>query len=221
MEYTSILDIVGPSMVGPSSSHTAGAARLALLASKIHKTKPTSVVITLYNSFAKTGKGHGTDKAIIGGLLGFKPDDERIKESFKLAKENGLSFEFRHKVDENRHPNAVDFWFVNAKMAVSGNSLGAGKIVISHIDGFHVELRGDYPTLLLAYKDQPGMLRKITEIIEEEQVNIASLNCDRSDKGETAFMSICLDNVLRSSTLERISNIESIYYSRNFDTLEK
>ena len=150
MKYISIFDIVGPIMVGPSSSHTAGAVRLGYLARKVYAEKPDCVKFTLYNSFAKTGKGHGTDQGLLGGILGFDVDNTRIRDAKKIAEEQGIKFEFGIAEDIGRHPNSVDILFLgNDRMKICGNSLGAGVIQIIEINGFKVDLRGDLPTLLL------------------------------------------------------------------------
>lgn len=222
MKYISILDIIGPSMIGPSSSHTAGAARLGLLARNIYGKKPGWVKFTLYNSFAKTGKGHGTDKALIAGILGFKVDDKRIRNSYDFAKEESIQVEFVTKEDTSRHPNAVDIALYNeTNMLISGKSLGAGEVEIDGIKGFKANIRGDLPTLFMIHKDKPGMLSKVTELIQEANVNIATLHCERAEKGKEAAMTICLDSVLSEETLNNIQNITGVYMVRSIDVIEK
>ena len=222
MKYISIFDIVGPAMIGPSSSHTAGAVRLGLLASKIYKKKPNWVKFTLYNSFAKTGIGHGTDKGLVGGILGLHVDDPAIKDAFKLAKNEKINLEFTTAIDNDRHPNAVDIKFYNeSSMLISGNSLGAGEVQISNINNFKVDLRGDFPTLLLIYKDQPGMIWKVTKYIQDANINIASLKCERNEKGREASMTICLDSILDDELLKKIELIAGMYTVRNIDVLQK
>lgn len=220
MAYISLFDIAGPSMIGPSSSHTAGAVRLGLFARKIYGKQPLNVKFTLYNSFAKTGKGHGTDKGLIGGILGFSVDDERIKNAIIYAENQGVKVEFNHEFDSSKHPNSVDIELDN-QMFITGASLGAAKISIMAIDGFKVDLRGDYPTLILVYKDQPGMIWKVTKYIQDANVNIATLDCARKARGQEAFMSICLDSILPDEAISQIKTISSVYYLRNIDVLEK
>ena len=222
MKYISVFDIVGPSMVGPSSSHTAGAVRLGLLARELYGKKPNWVKFTLYNSFAKTGKGHGTDKGLVAGILGFNVNDPRIKDAFKYAEENGIRVEFSAMEDSDRHPNSVDFkLYNNTSMTVSGNSLGAGEIQISSINGFNVDLRGDFPTLLLIYKDQPGMIWRVSKFIQDAHINIATLSCERKEKGQEASMSICLDSILPDNIIKKIEDIPGMYTVRNIDMIEK
>jgi L-serine dehydratase len=222
MKYISILDIIGPSMIGPSSSHTAGAVRLGLLARNIYGRKPGWVKFTLYNSFAKTGKGHGTDKALIAGILGFKVDDPRIRDSYKYAAEEEIHIEFSTKEDISRHPNAVEFTLYNeTNMHISGRSLGAGEVEIDNIKGFKANIRGDLPTIFMIHKDKPGMLSKVTKILQEENLNIATLHCERNEKGKEAAMTISLDTVPSQSIISAIQNISGVYIVRSIDVIEK
>lgn len=211
-----ILDILGPIMVGPSSSHTAGALRLGLMARKIFGSTPKKVVFNLYNSFAKTGKGHGTQFALLAGLLGYNVDSVEIKKSFDLAKEAGLEFQFNYIDDYNRHPNSVDFDMISngLNLTVKGCSVGAGEILIEEIDGFSFNLRGDYNSLLLMYKDTPGMIYKVTNLIQSYGINIASMNCDRQAKGKGASMGICLDSKLPDEAYLKLKEIEDVYLIR-------
>lgn len=222
MKYVSILDIIGPSMIGPSSSHTAGAVRLGLLARNIYGRKPCWVKFTLYNSFAKTGKGHGTDKALIAGILGFKVDDPRIKNSYEYATQESIHVEFDTKNDPSKHPNAVDFTLYNeTNMFISGRSLGAGEVEINNIKGFKANIRGDLPTIFMIHKDKPGMLSKVTDLFQEENVNIATLHCERNEKGKEAAMTICLDSTPSNKIIEAIQNISGVYIVRSIDVIEK
>lgn len=222
MKYISILDIIGPTMIGPSSSHTAGAVRLGLLARNIYGKKPGWVKFTLYNSFAKTGKGHGTDRALIAGILGFKVDDPRIKKAYELAKKESIQIEFETKNDSSRHPNSVDFTLYNeTNMFISGKSLGAGEVEIDNIKGFKASIRGDLPTLFIIHKDKPGMLSKVTEFLQEANVNIATLHCERNEKGKEAAMTICLDSIPTAETMNEIQNISGVYIVRSINVIEK
>ena len=185
MHQSSIIDIISPIMAGPSSSHTAGAVRLGLLARNIYKAKPQKVTFKLYNSYALTGKGHGTDKGLLAGILGFSVADERIKTVFDTVEAKEINYSFEFLQDFNRHPNAVDFIFEgDLNMFISGNSIGAGEIEITNINNFSVKLNGKYNTLLLVYEDMPGVISTVTKLIQEDNVNIASLHCDRSGKGK-------------------------------------
>ncbi len=222
MNNTSIFDIIGPVMVGPSSSHTAGAVRLGLLAQKIYGELAKEIKITLYNSFAKTGKGHGTDKGLVAGLLGLNVDDSKIKYSLVQAELQGIIINFAYEDSPSRHPNSVDIELTGKnKVTVSGNSLGAGEIEICNIDGFNVSLTGNYHTLVLVYKDQPGIISLVSKYIQDYNINIASLRCDRKSKGEEAAMTICLDEQLADEVLEQISKLPDMYLVRRIEALKK
>lgn len=217
-----LFDVIGPVIIGPSSSHTAGAVRLGLLAGKIYGRNPEKVKFVLYNSFAKTGKGHGTDKGLLGGVLGFREDDEQIKNAFEIAKNQGVEYEFEYREDYNRHPNSVDILFKSPeKMELSGNSLGAGEVIINKINGYKFSINGDFPTLVLIYKDKPGMVYRVSALIQHQDVNIASLHCDRSAKGEEASMGICLDSALPEYVIGELQKIDEIYMIRNIEALEE
>ena len=219
MKQSTIIDIISPIMAGPSSSHTAGASRLGLMAKNIYNGKIKSVTFRLYNSFALTGKGHGTDKGLLAGLLGLAVDDSRIKNIFNsdIAKQFDYSYEYAQ--DFNRHPNAVDFTIdgENGRMIISGESVGAGEIAIRKINDFTVKLTGKYNTLLLIYKDVPNMIARVTNAIH---INIASLNCDRYAKGEEASMSICLDGSVDDKVLDFLKNIKNVYFVSYIKKLE-
>lgn len=218
MKQSSIIDIISPVMVGPSSSHTAGAVRLGLLARNVYDAKPDKVTFRLYNSYANTGKGHGTDKGLLAGLLGLSVDDTRIKDIFNLDIAKQFEYKFEYVEDFNRHPNAVDFIFEGMhSMKISGDSIGAGEVVIRKINDFSVKFTGKYNTLLLVYKDVPNMIARVTNSIH---VNIASLNCDRNAKGEEASMCICLDGDIDRKVIDFLGLIENIYMIRYIKKLE-
>lgn len=221
MRQASIIDIISPIMAGPSSSHTAGAVRLGLLARNVYKAKPKKVIFKLYNSYALTGKGHGTDKGLLAGILGFSVDDERIKNVFETPEAQEINYEFEFHEDFNRHPNAVDFIFEgDMDMTLSGDSVGAGEILLTKIGKFSVNLNGKYNTILVVYDDMPGVISKVTRIIQEDNVNIASLHCDRSGKGRDASMCICLDGELSKKCLNSISDLQDMYLVRYIEKLE-
>lgn len=218
MYRSSIIDIISPVMAGPSSSHTAGAVRLGLLARNIYNAKPDKVTFKLYNSYALTGKGHGTDKALLAGVLGFSVADERIKNIFNIPDAKEITYEYEFLEDFNRHPNAVDFIFEGRRnMKVSGNSVGAGEIEITKIDDFSVSLTGKYNTLVLFYKDVPHMIARVTNSIH---VNIASFHCDRSAKGQDASMCICLDGEVSQKVIDFLYMLDDVYMIRYIEKLE-
>ena len=219
MKQSSLFDAIAPIMIGPSNSHTAGAVRLGLLAKNIFDDEIEAITFKLYNSYAQTGFGHGTDKGLLAGVLGLSVDDKRIKNIFNLPVSQELKYNFEYLEDFNRHPNAVDFIIENKnqKMVISGDSVGAGNIRITKINDFSVNLAGDYNSLILNYKDVTGMISKVTEIIQNEKINIASLICERNAKGEDASM---CDGKLNNATIEKIRQIPDIYFVRNVSKLE-
>jgi L-serine dehydratase len=215
-EY-SCFDILGPIMIGPSSSHTAGAARLGKIAAIIAgEDKFKKVEFYLHGSFAKTYKGHGTDKALVAGVLGLNPWDERLKNSFELAKENNMAFEFIETDLGDEHPNTVKFIFIKSKgveVQVMGSSIGGGNIKITEIDGQRIEFTGNYPTLIIKHRDVPGMISKVSTVIYEANINIAFLRVYRKNRGFKASMIFETDSVIPEDIARKIKelgNIESI-----------
>ena len=217
MEQKSIFSVISPIMVGPSSSHTAGAVRLGLMARNIYKNDFKEVKFVLYNSFATTGFGHGTDKGLLAGVLGDSVDESCIKNIFDMTE--GVEYSYEYREDISRHPNSVDIIFDN-KMTVSGDSVGAGEIRINSINGFSVNIDGSYDTLLLMYKDKPGMISTVSDIIQKQKVNIASLHCDRSSKGGDASMYVALDIPLGDDVVEKVQNIKDVYFVTNIRKLK-
>ena len=212
MEQKSLFSVISPIMVGPSSSHTAGAVRLGLMARNIYKNEFKKVKFVLYNSFATTGFGHGTDKGLLAGVLGYSVDDIIIKNIFDVVDNINYSYEYRQ--DISRHPNSVDITF-DDKMIISGDSVGAGEIRINCINGFSANIDGTYDTLLLMYKDVPGMISKVSDIIQKQKVNIASLHCDRSSKGGTASMYVALDIQIGDDVVEKVKQIQDVFFVTN------
>lgn len=218
-----LFDIIGPVIIGPSSSHTAGAVRIGHLAGKIFKSKPEKVKFRLYNSFAKTGKGHGTDKGLLGGVLGYDVDNDKIKTAFENAKKLNIKYEFEYIEDYNRHPNAVDIIFEKKGnvMEISGISTGAGAVEITKINGYKFNINGDYDTLILIYKDKPGMIYRVTALLQGQNINIATMHCDRNAKGQEASMGICVDGYISDYILSELEKIEEVYLIRNIEVLKK
>lgn len=213
MNNYSVFDIVGPIMVGPSSSHTAGAARLAKLASLICGKHIVKVEFILHGSFAKTYKGHGTDKALVAGILKMDPWDENLKNSFEIAKEKGIEIIFTEGDLGDVHPNTVKFLMTRkdgTTSEVTGSSIGGGNILIFDIEGQDVEFRGDYPTLITNHKDTPGVISKITTMLYGENINIGSMKVYRNEKGVNATMALETDNIISEDTVEKIKQIPEI-----------
>src|SRR5919108_3832762 len=194
----SLLDIIGPVMVGPSSSHTAGACRLGLLARCLVGGTPERARIELHGSFARTGEGHGTDKAIVGGLMGFRPDDERLRTALEIAEREGLDYRFeKTKLGEEGavHPNTARISLERAgrSSVMVGSSLGAGRVLVTEIDGYPVEVSGSYHAIVLVAEDVRGSIARIATILADEGLNIATLRLTRKERGGDAFMVIELD----------------------------
>ena len=191
MSFISVFDVIGPNMIGPSSSHTAGANTIGYLAQKLSPGKIKSVTFTLYGSFAKTYHGHGTDRALLGGILGFRSDDERIVNSFELAQKQDIDFSFIPNFEETDiHPNTADIYLecTNGKsMTIRGESLGGGAARICRINGVEVDFTGKYHAMLVIQNDRPGVLAHITHCLSESNVNIAFLRLFREDKGNIAY----------------------------------
>ncbi len=217
MEQKSIFSVISPIMVGPSSSHTAGAVRLGLMARNIYKNEFKKVKFVLYNSFAKTGFGHGTDKGLLAGVLGYSVDEACIKNIFDIV--DNIEYSYEYKEDISRHPNSVDITF-DDKMTVSGDSVGAGEIRINNINGFSANIDGSYDTLLLMYKDVPGMISQVSDIIQKQKVNIASLHCDRSSKGGTASMYVALDIPIGEDVVNQVKQIKDVFFVTNIRKLK-
>lgn len=213
MRSFSAFDIIGPAMIGPSSSHTAGAARLGKVAHIIAGEKIIAVKFLLHGSFAKTYKGHGTDRALVAGILGMDPWDERLRDSLEIAKSNGLMVEFVEADLGDRHPNTVKFIMTKEdgnKVEVIGSSIGGGNIVITEVEGEPLEFTGEYPTLIVRHEDVPGMVSKVTTLLYEENVNIAFMKVYRSDKGAKATMIFETDNLISNHVVDEIQEIAHI-----------
>lgn len=191
MSFISVFDVMGPNMIGPSSSHTAGAARIGFLAQKMINGPLKKVEFTLYGSFARTYKGHGTDRALLGGIMGFSTDDMRIRNSFEIADHNGLSFSFTpNEIETDVHPNTVDIHMINEKnqeMTVRGESLGGGKVRIVKINSVQVDFTGEYSAVIVTHQDKPGVVAYITKCLSDRNVNIAFMRLFRESKGEIAY----------------------------------
>jgi len=192
----SLLDIIGPVMVGPSSSHTAGACRLGLLARCLVGGTPERALIELHGSFARTGEGHGTDKAIVGGLMGFRPDDERLRTALEIMEREGLDYRFeKTTLGDDAHPNTVRITLERGdrKSQMLGASLGAGRVLVTEIDGYPVEVPGNSDTIVLVAEDVKGSVARIAGVLAEAQLNIATLKLTRKERGGDAFMVIEVD----------------------------
>lgn len=211
--YRSVFDIIGPVMVGPSSSHTAGAARIGKVVRQIFGETPTEIKITLYESFAKTYKGHGTDVALIGGILDMAPDDERLGDSLKIAEEQGIKVTFIPSDGAADHPNTAEITVSkgNHELTVLGSSIGGGAIRISEVDGFKINLSQGVPTFLIVHQDEPGLVSAVTEVLVRQQLNISTMSVSRAAKGGRAIMVIEVDQVAIGNALNQLSAIPNLH----------
>jgi len=210
MPQFSVFDIIGPCMTGPSSSHTAGAVRLAHVAWKIAGRNIKKAKFILYGSFAQTGRGHGTDKALIAGMLGLRPDDEGIAQAYELARERGMEVEVGFSDEPAAHPNTARIIATNVNGEVTevvGQSIGGGNIRIVEINGLDVELTGDYPTLIVQYQDAPGVVAPVTHVLSCNHINIAFMRVFRHDKGADAYMAIESDQPVPGMLVQVITSL--------------
>lgn len=209
MQKLSVFDIIGPRMVGPSSSHTAGAARLAHVAYKLAGGDVRSAELTLYGSFAETGRGHGTDKALVAGILGMEPDDENLRISLELAKERGVDVKIAFSDEPVEEPNTARIKTVNAKgeeAELVGASIGGGNIIVTEINGMRVKFTGEYPTLVVRHQDVPGVINSVTSILAKEKINVAFMRVFRHAKRQDAYMVIETDTPVPQRTIELIND---------------
>jgi L-serine dehydratase len=218
----SLLDIIGPVMVGPSSSHTAGACRIGLLARCLVGGTPQRASIELHGSFARTGEGHGTDKAIVGGLMGFRPDDERLRDALGIAEREGLDYRFektRLGDDAVTHPNTARITLTHGEKQAQliGSSLGAGRILITEIDGYPVNVSGNFHTFVLVAEDIRGSIAAIATILAERGINIAHLSLTRKQRGGDAFMVIDLDDPPPPGALDEVAGLAWVRWAVALD----
>ena len=209
----SVFEVLGPLMIGPSSSHTAGAAKLARVSRIIAGDKFTHVSFGLHGSFAKTYKGHGTDIALVAGALGLNEDDERLAKAFYLAKEQGITYDFYEIELYDMHENSVKITFTmedGSKSEIIGSSIGGGQILIKEINGFDVELTGGLNTIVIKQKDIKGVVSEISTLLSNNDINIGNMKLSRKAKGDIACCIIETDSNLDKSLIEDLGKIENI-----------
>lgn len=202
-----IFDIMGPIMVGPSSSHTAGAVRIGLITRHLLGSQPVSTQLLLHGSFAATGKGHGTDRALVAGLLDMAPDDPRIPQAFALAREAGMELNISTAVLRGAHPNTVLLRVGDSQgreMEVNASSLGGGRVRVNAIDGMEATFTGDYPTLIIRNQDKPGAVAEVSAILSRRQVNIATMQLYRDRRGGLAVMVLESDQPIWAEAVEEL-----------------
>ncbi len=211
-----VFDIIGPIMIGPSSSHTAGACRLGRVANKLMDgEKPLRCEIQLSGSFARTGKGHGTDRAIVGGIMGFETDDMRIRDALDIAREEGIEICFRDEDIPNAHPNtaSIRYHLADGRSGfVQGASVGGGNIRIDNIHGMEVKFSGDKETILVLHRDVPGVIANVTNLMHliYSDINIGAFQLSRREKGGDALMTIEADSVPPDRITEDIRHIPDV-----------
>lgn len=208
-----VFDIVGPIMIGPSSSHTAGAARIGRIAGTLLGSAAVEADILLHGSFAKTYKGHGTDKALIAGILGMLPDDPRIKNSPELAEQAGLKINITTGEIDGAHPNTACIALRDAQgreVTLQGASIGGGNLLVTNINGLAVEITGQYPTLIVLHRDAPGTIAAVTNCMGENGVNICNFHLSREEKGGTAVMTIEVDGKTGETLNDYIKKLPNV-----------
>ena len=214
LKFQSVFDIFGPVMIGPSSSHTAGAVRIGKIVSSIFGEDPTEVEFQLFNSFAKTYRGHGTDLALVAGILGMDTDDPRIPNSLEIAHERGIRIVWSIQKESNApHPNTTTITVKNdhKTISVTGISIGGGNIQVTELNGFSISLNMNTPTIIIVHQDVPGMIAHVTEALSRYDINIAQMNVTREKAGEKAIMIIEVDSRNCDEAIELIRQIPHLH----------
>ncbi|WP_050614739.1 L-serine ammonia-lyase, iron-sulfur-dependent subunit beta [Bacillus testis] len=212
MKYKSVFDIIGPIMIGPSSSHTAGAARIGKVARSLFRRQPSWVNVHLFGSFAKTYKGHGTDVAIIGGILDFDTDDERIIDSIKIAEQQNMNIQFFEEEAVTDHPNTVRIHMGDerSEMELVGISIGGGTIEIIELNGFELKLSGEHPAILVEHTDRFGCIANVANLLAKHELNIGHMEVSRKEVGKKALMIIEVDENIDDEILAELEKLPNI-----------
>lgn len=220
----SSFDIIGPIMVGPSSSHTAGAVRLGLVGRAVLGQQPQHALIELHGSFAHTGQGHGTDRALVAGLLGFNTDDNQIRHSFALAGAAGMEFQFEETdLGDDAHPNSVRLTLTagDEKIQLTGASVGGGMIQITSVQGYPVQFGGEYETLLVIADDRPGTINAVTQWLMAKELNIAFFRVERQQRRGRAIMIIEIDEKIPDDLLDAIEDFSWVHWVRKISKVSE
>lgn len=213
MKYRSAFDIIGPVMIGPSSSHTAGAARIGRVARTLFEKQPTKAVISLYGSFAKTYKGHGTDLALVAGIMDFDTFDERIPDALKIAEQVGLEVEFLTEDAVTEHPNTVKINLFDGEgkeLEIVGISIGGGTIEITEINSFKLKLSGANPAILVVHQDRFGLISAVTSVLSKYEINIGHMEVSRKERGDEAVMVIEMDHKIDDAVYAELSFLQGV-----------
>ncbi|WP_273125491.1 L-serine ammonia-lyase, iron-sulfur-dependent subunit beta [Metabacillus sp. HB246100] len=219
MKYRSVFDIIGPVMIGPSSSHTAGAARIGRVARTLFGRQPKWATISLYGSFAQTYRGHGTDVALIGGLLDFDTFDERIKSALDIAKQQEMKITFIEEDAVTDHPNTArliigdDF----GQLELVGVSIGGGKIEITELNGFELKLSGNHPAILVVHNDRFGAIAAVANVLAKHAINIGHMDVSRKEVGQMALMTIETDQNVSKEIMEELKTLPNILQVTRID----
>ncbi|MFY0781171.1 L-serine ammonia-lyase, iron-sulfur-dependent subunit beta [Peribacillus simplex] len=212
MKYRSAFDIIGPVMIGPSSSHTAGAARIGRVARTLFGKQPKKAIISLYGSFAKTYRGHGTDVAVVGGILDFDTDDERIPASLTIAEEAGMEVSFTIEDTVTDHPNTVKIRLFDEdkELELVGISIGGGTIEITELNTFKLKLSGENPAILVVHNDVFGIISSVSTVLANHEINIGHMEVSRKEKGQMALMVIEVDQKIKGEVMKEIEGLENV-----------
>jgi L-serine dehydratase len=212
LKYKSVFDIIGPIMIGPSSSHTAGAARIGRVARNLFGREPKWASISLYGSFAQTYKGHGTDVALIGGILDFDTDDERIIHAIDIAKDKGMKISFIEEDALTDHPNTARVFIGDdqGELELVGISIGGGKIEITELNGFELKLSGHHPAILVVHNDRFGAIANVASVLAKHEINIGHMEVSRKEVGKLALMTIEVDHNIEDSVIQEIEQLPNI-----------
>jgi L-serine dehydratase len=212
LKYKSVFDIIGPIMIGPSSSHTAGAARIGRVARSIFGREPKWANISLYGSFAQTYKGHGTDVAIIGGILDFDTDDKRIIQALDIANEKGMKVSFIEEDAITDHPNTARVFIgdESGELELVGISIGGGKIEITELNGFELKLSGHHPAILVVHNDRFGAIANVANVLAQNEINIGHMEVSRKEVGKLALMTIEVDHNIEDHVIHEIEKLPNI-----------
>jgi L-serine dehydratase len=223
MRFKDVFSIIGPSMIGPSSSHTAGAVRLGRTARQVAGGLPEEADIYFYGSFADTYRGHGTDLAIAAGLLNYDTDDSRIRDALSLAEASGLSVRYHTEHKLGVHPNTAMILLKRGErdIRITGCSIGGGNIEIVNVNQFDVKFTAIYPTLLIFHDDRPGMIAKMTEVLKEAHVNISYMEVDRKSRNGDVLTVIEIDEVIQSKVITRIESLPNVKQVCVIDLMNK
>ncbi len=212
MKYKSVFDIIGPVMIGPSSSHTAGAARIGRVARSLFGREPKWAKISFYGSFAQTYKGHGTDVALVGGILDFETDDNRIIDSIQNAKQRGINIQFYEESAIPNHPNTAKVIIGDdlGELEMVGISIGGGKIEITELNGFELKLSGNHPAILVEHNDRYGAIAGVANVLARYEINIGHMEVSRKEQGKLALMTIEVDQNIDETVLRDLEKLTHV-----------